>query len=60
MAEQKAPRLSKRMKTVRSKVDRNKFYSVDDALKMVKETAVAKFRRHDRRTGCRAGSIRRC
>ena len=43
MAEIKAPRLSKRMKTVRSKVDRSKFYSVDDALKLVKDTAVAKF-----------------
>ena len=43
MAEQKAPRLSKRMKTVRAKVDRSKFYSVDDALKLVKETATAKF-----------------
>jgi large subunit ribosomal protein L1 len=31
------------MKTVRAKVDRSKFYSVDDALKLVKETAVAKF-----------------
>ena len=43
MAEQKTPRLSKRMKTVRGKVDRSKFYSVDDALKLVKDTAVAKF-----------------
>src|SRR5258706_4491824 len=43
MAEQKAPRLSKRMKVVRAKVDRSKFYSVDDALKLVKDTAVAKF-----------------
>src|SRR5437762_8206901 len=43
MAEQKAPRLSKRMKTVRAKVDRSKFYSVDEALKLVKDTAVAKF-----------------
>jgi large subunit ribosomal protein L1 len=43
MAEQKTPRLSKRMKTVRAKVDRSKFYSVDDALKIVKDTAVAKF-----------------
>jgi large subunit ribosomal protein L1 len=31
------------MKTVRGKVDRSKFYSVDEALKLVKETAVAKF-----------------
>ena len=43
MAEQKTPRLSKRMKVVRSKVDRSKFYAVDEALKIVKETAVAKF-----------------
>src|SRR5258706_15536260 len=43
MAEQKAPRLSKRMKVVRAKVDRSKFYSVEDALKLVKDTAVAKF-----------------
>src|SRR5438445_6093491 len=43
MAEQKNPRLSKRMKTVRGKVDRNKSYPVDDALKLVKQTAVAKF-----------------
>ena len=31
------------MKTVRAKVDRSKAYSVDDALKLVKDTAVAKF-----------------
>jgi large subunit ribosomal protein L1 len=43
MAEQKNPRLSKRMKTVRGKIDHNKSYPVDDALKLVKETAVAKF-----------------
>ena len=42
-AEQKSPRLSKRMKTIRSKVDRSKSYPVDDALKLVKDTAVAKF-----------------
>jgi large subunit ribosomal protein L1 len=41
--EQKQPRLSKRMKTVRAKVDRSKAYTVDEALKLVKETAVAKF-----------------
>jgi large subunit ribosomal protein L1 len=40
---QKEPKLSKRMKTVRGKVDHNKAYPVDDALKLVKETAVAKF-----------------
>src|SRR5947207_10610699 len=43
MAEQKNPRLSKRMKTVRGKVDRDKSYPLDDALKLVKETSVAKF-----------------
>ena len=43
MADIKEPRLSKRMKTVRAKVDRSKSYSVDDALKLVKETATAKF-----------------
>src|SRR5215813_9808129 len=43
MAEQKQPKLSKRMKTVRAKVDHNKAYPVDEALKLVKETAVAKF-----------------
>ena len=42
-AQQKLPKLSKRMKTVRAKVDRSKAYPVDDALKLVKETAVAKF-----------------
>ena len=42
-AEQKAPKLSKRMKVVRGKVDHNKAYPVDEALKLVKETAVAKF-----------------
>jgi len=41
--EQKLPRLSKRMNTVRGKVDRTKAYPVDEALKLVKETAVAKF-----------------
>jgi large subunit ribosomal protein L1 len=43
MAEQKAPNLSKRMKTVRSKVNRARNYSIDEALKLVKETAIAKF-----------------
>jgi len=42
-AEQKLPRLSKRMKIVRGKVDHDKAYPVDDALMLVKETAVAKF-----------------
>ena len=41
--QQKEPKLSKRMKTVRGQVDRSKAYAVDDALKLVKETAVAKF-----------------
>ncbi|MBS0325915.1 MAG: 50S ribosomal protein L1 [Proteobacteria bacterium] len=43
MAEQKTPRLSKRMKSVRGKVDRAKSYTVDAALALVKETATAKF-----------------
>jgi large subunit ribosomal protein L1 len=43
MAEQKLPKLSKRMQKVRAKVDHAKSYSVDEALKLVKETAVAKF-----------------
>ena len=43
MAEQKTPRLSKRMKTIRGKVDHTKFYPVDEALKIIKDTAVAKF-----------------
>jgi large subunit ribosomal protein L1 len=43
MADQKSPRLTKRMKTVRAKVDRSKTYPVDDALKLIKQTAVAKF-----------------
>src|SRR5438477_11811501 len=43
MADQKSPRLSKRMKTVRKQIDHAKTYAVDDALKLVKETAVAKF-----------------
>jgi large subunit ribosomal protein L1 len=43
MATQKLPKLSKRMTAVRGKVDRTKAYPVDEALKLVKETAVAKF-----------------
>ncbi len=44
MAEKKAnPRFTKRMEKVRAKVDRSKAYAVDDALKLVKENAVAKF-----------------
>ena len=34
-AELKAPKLSKRVKTVRAKVDRSKAYSVDEALQLV-------------------------
>lgn len=36
-------KLTKRQKTLAAKVDRNKLYSVDEALALVKETAVAKF-----------------
>ena len=43
MATEKQPKLSKRVKAVRGKVDHNKAYSVDEALKLVKETATAKF-----------------
>ena len=43
MAEQKDPRHSKRMAAVRGKVQPAKNYSIDDALKLVKETATAKF-----------------
>ena len=43
MAEQKTPKLSKRMQAVRKKVDRTKAYGVDEAMKLVKATAVAKF-----------------
>jgi large subunit ribosomal protein L1 len=35
--------LSKRMKVVRGKVDHGQSYAIDDALKLVKETATAKF-----------------
>jgi len=42
-AEQKQPKLSKRMKAIRAKVDHGKAYPVEEALKLVKETAVAKF-----------------
>ena len=41
--QQREPKLTKRMKTVRAKIDHNKAYPIDDALKLVKETAVAKF-----------------
>src|SRR4030088_747483 len=35
--------LSKRMKVVRGKIDHAKAYTIDEALKLVKETATAKF-----------------
>jgi large subunit ribosomal protein L1 len=38
-----SPRLSKRMKVVRSKIDHAKAYALDEALKLVKESATAKF-----------------
>jgi large subunit ribosomal protein L1 len=41
--QQKEPKLSKRMKTVRAKVEHGKAYPLDEALKLVKATAVAKF-----------------
>ena len=40
---QKQPKLSKRMQKVRGIVDHAKAYSIDEALKLVKQTAVAKF-----------------
>jgi large subunit ribosomal protein L1 len=43
MAEPAQGKLSKRLKTVRAKVDHGRAYSIDEALKLVKETAVAKF-----------------
>jgi len=36
-------KLSKRVKAIQSKVDRNKFYPLEDALNLVKECATAKF-----------------
>jgi len=41
--QQKNPRLSKRMQAVRAKVEHGKAYSLDEALQLVKATAVAKF-----------------
>lgn len=35
--------MSKRLKEVKAKIDKNKLYSIDEALKLVKETAVLKF-----------------
>lgn len=37
------PRLSKRTKAIRAKVELNKSYPIDDALSLVKQTATAKF-----------------
>ena len=37
------PHISKRRKAVAAKVDRNKTYGAMDALKLIKETATAKF-----------------
>ena len=42
-AQQKLPKLSKRMQTVRAKVEHGKAYPLDEALQLVKATAVAKF-----------------
>ena len=36
-------KISKRVKAIQSKVDRNKFYPLDEALSLVKECATAKF-----------------
>jgi large subunit ribosomal protein L1 len=38
-----SPRLSKRMKAVRGRIDHAKAYALDEALKLVKESATAKF-----------------
>ncbi len=43
MAETRKTKGPKRLVALRAKVDRSKSYSVDDALKLVKETATAKF-----------------
>ena len=43
MAEQKTSRHSKRLTAVRSKVQHAKSYAIDEALKLVKDTATAKF-----------------
>jgi large subunit ribosomal protein L1 len=37
------PRLSKRTKAIRAKVEANKSYPIDDALSLIKQTATAKF-----------------
>ena len=36
-------KLSKRLKAIETKVDRNKFYALEEALNLVKECATAKF-----------------
>jgi large subunit ribosomal protein L1 len=40
---QREPKLSKRVTAVRAKVDRSKAYPVEEALKLVRDTATAKF-----------------
>ncbi len=37
------PRLSKRTRAIRARVEANKSYAVDDALSLIKQTATAKF-----------------
>ncbi|MEY3776789.1 MAG: hypothetical protein RIR83_813, partial [Pseudomonadota bacterium] len=37
------PKISKRVAAFQAKVDRNKFYPIDEALTLVKECATAKF-----------------
>ena len=37
-------KLSKRVQAIREKIDRNRVYSLDEALSLVKELANAKFR----------------
>jgi large subunit ribosomal protein L1 len=39
----RVPRHSRRYQEIRQKVDRTRFYSVDDAIELVKQTATAKF-----------------
>ena len=36
-------KISKRLQALKAKVDRNKLYTLDDALQLVKEVATAKF-----------------
>src|SRR5947207_10908929 len=42
-AQTKAPKLTKRMNAVGGKVGRSKAYSIDEVVKLVKDTALAKF-----------------